>query len=143
MRTLNEMTARLSNWFAPLRGRVMVVFVLIVGLYFVLSFGEQAWRARDLEEDVTARQAEITELREQRAALEAQVQSFNTERYNIYVEQTARRDLNLAYPGETVMLVRWTPPPEAPVNEETHDEGDASAPNWQRWLEFLTRSDHL
>lgn len=136
---MDRIYARISDWLVPFRGRIMVGFVLIVGMYFVLSFGEQAWRARELEEDVAQRQAEITELETRRENLEQRIADYNGERYETYVAQVARRDLNLAYPGETVMLVRWDEAPSEPDPVEPEPAAPDPDPNWQRWLDFLTR----
>lgn len=136
---MDRVYASIAAWLSPLRGRIMVGFVLIVGMYFVLSFGEQAWRARELEDNVAQRQAEIAELETKRDNIAEQIETYNSEHYETYVAQIARRDLNLAYPGETVMLVRWDEPPEAPEAEETTPEPAGPDPNWQRWLDFLTR----
>jgi cell division protein FtsB len=136
---MDRVYERISNWLGPLRGRIMVGFVLIVGLYFVLSFGEQAWRARELEEEVAQRQAEITELETRRSNIQDQISTYNTDQYDTYVAQIARRDLNLAYPGETVMLVRWGEPPAETSVEEPEPEPDETETNWQKWLDFLTR----
>lgn len=130
----------ISSWLGPLRGRLMIAFVLIVGMYFVLAFGEQAWRARELETSVAERQAEITELENKRDSLEQQIDEYNTRKYDTYVAQIARRDLSLAYPGETVMLVRWTEPPSEPAANAPDPEPTEPDPTWQRWLDFLTRS---
>lgn len=135
-RTLRE----ISSWIGPLRGRLMVAFILIVGMYFVLAFGEQAWRSRELDAEVASRHAEVTVLQSRRDNLQTQVANFRTERYNTYVEQVARRDLNLAYPGETVFLVRWNPAPEESPVEETEPERSEPVPNWRQWLDFLTSS---
>lgn len=136
---MDRIYASISDWLGPFRGRIMVGFVLIVGMYFVLSFGEQAWRARELEEDVAQRQAEITELETRRENLEQRIADYNGERYETYVAQVARRDLNLAYPGETVMLVRWDEAPSEPDPVEPAPVAPEPDPNWQRWLDFLTR----
>ncbi len=136
---MDRMYTRISNILGPLRGRIMVAFVLIVGMYFVLSFGEQAWRARELEEDVAQRQAEITELETKRENLQQQIATYDSQQYETYVSQIARRDLNLSYPGETVMLVRWADPPEEPEPVEPEPDPEKPDPNWQRWLDFLTR----
>jgi cell division protein FtsB len=137
---MDRMYDSISAWLSPIRGRIMIGFVLIVGMYFVLSFGEQAWRAQELESDVTDRREEISELRQKRDTLEDQIAMYNSDQYDTYVAQIARRDLNLAYPGETVMLVRWnTPAPEA-VEVEPDPESTPTPPNWQRWLDFVTRS---
>jgi cell division protein FtsB len=137
---MDRLHATIATWLGPLRGRIMVAFVLIVGLYFVLSFGEQAWRARELEADVAERQAEIARLETKRENLEAQIAAYNSDQYETYVAQIARRDLNLAYPGETVMLVRWDKPAAEPEEEQPEPEPDQPDSNWQRWLEFLTRT---
>jgi cell division protein FtsB len=135
---MDRIHALIVAWVGPLRGRIMIAFVLIVGMYFVLSFGEQAWRARELEEEVAKRQAEITELETKRENLEQQIAEFNSDQYDSYVAQIARRDLNLAYPGETVMLVRWENAPASEEPAETEPEDDEPSPNWQQWLDFLT-----
>jgi cell division protein FtsB len=135
---MDQLYERISAWLSPIRGRIMIGFVFIVGLYFVLAFGEQAWRARELEDDVAQRQAEITELETKRENLEQQLAEFDGARYETYVEQVARRDLNLAYPGENVMLVRWDDPPPQPEPDEPDDDPDKPDSNWQRWVDFLT-----
>ncbi|TVR73902.1 MAG: septum formation initiator family protein [Sphaerobacteraceae bacterium] len=129
----------ISEWLGPIRGRIMIGFVLIVGMYFVLSFGEQAWRAQELESDVAERKAEITELRQKRDSLEQQIQAYDSDQYETYVAQIARRDLNLAFPGETVMLVRWNEAPTPAVENEPEPEADGPPPNWQRWMDILAR----
>lgn len=134
---MDRIYAALSNWLGPIRGRLMIAFVLIVGMYFVLSFGEQAWRERELQAEVAQRQDEITELEAERDDLEEQISEFQTDRYHTYVEQVARRDLSLAYPGETVLLVRWSAPPEEPVKVDEKHEPDEPTPNWRHWLDFL------
>lgn len=135
---MDQIYARISDWLGPLRGRIMVAFVLIVGMYFVLSFGEQAWRAQELEEDVARRQAEITELQTRRENLQQQITAYDGEQYDTYVAQIARRDLNLAYPGETVMLVRWNDPPDEPEIDAPEPQSADPDANWRKWLDFIT-----
>lgn len=137
---MDRMYTRISDWLGPLRGRIMIGFVLIVGMYFVLSFGEQAWRAQELEADVAERKAEIRDLEQKRDSLEQQIVTYNSDQYDTYVAQIARRDLNLAYPGETVMLVRWNEAPKDAINEDPAPEPDNPSSNWQRWLDIFTRS---
>lgn len=134
---MDRIYAALSTWLGPIRGRLMIAFVLVVGMYFVLSFGEQAWRERELQTEVSQRQEEIVELEKKRDELEQQVAEFQTDRYHTYVEQVARRDLSLAYPGETVLLVRWAPPPEPPAEDDAEVEPPEPDPNWRQWLDFL------
>ncbi|MEX2426385.1 MAG: septum formation initiator family protein [Thermomicrobiaceae bacterium] len=137
---MDRVQVLISSWLGPLRGRLMIAFVLIVGMYFVLAFGEQAWRARELEASVAERQAEITELENKRDNLEQQLADYNTGQYDTYVAQIARRDLSLAYPGETVMLVRWSEAHSEPEIDDSDPEPPEPDPTWQRWVDYLTRS---
>jgi cell division protein FtsB len=137
---MDRIQSLISVWLGPLRGRLMIAFVLIVGMYFVLSFGEQAWRARELEDEVAQRRAEIAELELKRENLEEQIATYNSDQYETYVAQIARRDLSLAYPGETVMLVRWDDPPSQPETSDPEPEPGEPDPTWRQWLDFLARS---
>jgi cell division protein FtsB len=130
----------IRTWLEPLRGRIMTGIVLLIGLYFVLAFGEQAWHARELEAEVGAREADLTALQLRRDDLQERVTTYNSEAYLIYVEQAARRELNLSYPEETVVLVRWAAAPEPPAHDAS--ESTVSRPeqsNWQKWVDFLAR----
>ena len=121
------------------RGRIAILMLVLVWGYFLVAFGEQAWRARQLQADVDGQQMAIAELATKNAALQAQADRYASDAYLDYVEGIARRDLNLANPGETVLLVRW---------EGGQAQADALAvggdpvaderPNWQRWLDLFS-----
>ncbi len=126
----------MRSLFAWLRNAVIVALSFAIALYFVVAFGQQAWRARQLEVQVAERQAALAELVAERDALARQLEQLEGDAYRAYVERTARRELNLTYPGETVLLVQWrevTPtalavmPTPLPTPE----------PNWARWLDVL------
>jgi cell division protein FtsB len=130
----------IRTWLEPLRGRIMTGIVLLIGLYFVLAFGEQAWHARELEAEVADRQADLAALQLRREELQERVSIYNSDAYLAYVEQAARRELNLSYPDETVLLVRWLAAPEPPAQGAT--ETMVSQPeksNWRKWIDFLAR----
>lgn len=92
---------------AWLRNVVVVALSFALALYFVVAFGQQAWRARQLEAQVAERRAALAELVAERDALARQLSQLEGDAYRAYVERTARRELNLTYPGETVLLVQW------------------------------------
>ncbi len=121
------------------RGRIAILMLVLVWGYFLVAFGEQAWRARQLQADVDEQRSAIASLARENALLQTQADRYASDAYLDYVEGIARRDLNLANPGETVLLVRWdgaqTQADGAPVpGEVVPDE----RPNWQRWLDLFT-----
>ena len=131
--------ARLAgSWFGQWRGRLVVALVLAVGLYFVVAFGNQAWKARQLQAEVAARQATVTAMEAENKTLQEQAQRDASPQYLSDVEASARRDLNLSHPGETVLLIRWqasaTPTP-APAGHEPNRH--APQPNWRKWLDLV------
>lgn len=119
-----------------LRSALLAVLAFALALYFLVAFGQQAWRARQLEAQVASQKQALAELVAKRESLARELESLEGERYRSYVEQVARRELNLVYPGETVVLVQWRdPPPSAGVVPAT--PAPTPQPNWRRWLEFL------
>jgi cell division protein FtsB len=122
------------------RGRIAILMLVLVWGYFLVAFGEQAWQARQLQEDVDAQRASITALSRENASLQAQADFYASESYYDYVQAIARRDLNLANPGETVLLVRWQGDSAEPALEDSAPVQQDGRPNWQRWLEAFSGS---
>ncbi|HEX7103259.1 MAG TPA: septum formation initiator family protein [Nitrolancea sp.] len=119
-----------------MRGRLVIVLVLIVGAYFLVAFGEQAWKARQLNAEVAERQSAVNDLTDQKQQLQAQLDQYSSDQYLTFVEQKARQDLNLSRHGEKVLLVRWTgsasPTPAATATPEP-----AHKANWDKWLDLF------
>lgn len=123
------------------RGRVAILMLVLVWGYFLIAFGEQAWRSRELQAEVDAQRDSIASLSRENARLQSQADRYASDAYVDYVQAIARRDLNMANPGETVLLVRWQ---EQPGQIEAPDSLPADAnderPNWQRWLDAFSGS---
>ncbi|MCX7624214.1 MAG: septum formation initiator family protein [Thermomicrobium sp.] len=121
---------------AWLRTALLVAVSFAIALYFVVAFGQQAWRARQLEAQVAERQRALAELVAERDRLAQELAALDGDRYRAYVERTARRELNLTYPGETVLFVEWQ---EGPTVSEPSAVAAARepVPNWARWLQQL------
>jgi cell division protein FtsB len=120
------------------RGRIAILMLVLVWGYFLIAFGEQAWRARELQDDVDAQRASIAALSRENADLQAQADLYAAESYFDYVQAVARRDLNLANPGETVLLVRWQgEAAQTGITNAQPAPGDERA-NWQQWLDAFS-----
>jgi cell division protein FtsB len=121
-----------------MRGRLVIVLVLIVGAYFLVAFGEQAWKARQLQGEVAERQSAVNDLTAQKQQLQTQLDQYSSDQYLSFVEQKARQDLNLSRPGEKVLLVRWTgSATPIPAAAATATPEPAHKANWDKWLDLF------
>lgn len=131
----------LRIWAAERRSRIAIALLLLVWIYFLIAFGEQAFRANQLSAQVDDQRADIAAIQDDNEALETELDRLRSDDgYRLFAEGVARRDLGLARSNDTVVLVRWEgelPPEAAPALEEPED----SRPNWQAWLDLLTGHD--
>ena len=136
---MGSLLSEIGASIARMRGRLVIAIVLLIGAYFVVAFGEQAWKARQLQGEVAERQAAVDEQQTRNQVLQAELQDYSSDKYLGYVESAARRDLNLSRPGETVLLVRWldsasptpSPQPSATTSPPAHQS------NWSKWLSLF------
>ena len=116
--------------------RVAILVLLLVCVYFIVIFGDQAARANRLEAEIDQQRASIAAIRAENAELAVRAEQMNSPAYNAYVEQVARRDLGLARPGETVVIVpRQAAVPRATV--EPLPEPEIRRQNWQLWIDAI------
>ena len=137
---------RLAAGRALLLGQraVAIGLGLAVLAAFVVGVAEQRWKERELRAQVAARTAELRVAEGRNQELKGQLAASDPEGYRAYVEATARKQLNLGYPDETVVIVAWNDPPggpappPAPPAAATQTPAQASAPVWKQWLQLLT-----
>jgi cell division protein FtsB len=106
--------------------------------WFLLAFAEQAWRARQLQAEAAQQRAAIATIEAGNAELRDQLIVYESDAWLDYAQSRARRDLNLANPGETVLMVRWGPrqPGETTIQPAPTTNTDPS--NWRKWVDVFT-----
>ncbi len=112
---------------------------LVVLTAFVAGTVEQRLKEAELRAEVASRTADLRAAERRNEELRGRLAASDPDAYRAYVEDAARRQLNLGYPDETVVLVAWGDPPGgAPaVTPTPAPERPAAEPNWKRWLRFL------
>jgi len=133
---MSDVIANVVATLHRMRGRLVIVLVLIVGAYFLVAFGEQAWKARQLEGEVAERQSAVNDLTAQKQQLQSQLDQYSSDQYLAFVEQKARQDLNLSRPGEHVLLVRWQGAP-SPTPSATATAEPPHKANWDKWFDLF------
>lgn len=133
----------------PLAGRALglgqralvIGLSLIVLVAFAAGIVEQRWKEATLRAQVAERSVALRAAEERNRQLHQQLAASDPDAYRAYVEDTARRQLSLGYPDETVVLVNWTEPPggvPTPTSPTTPPPAASRGePNWQRWLRLL------
>lgn len=134
-----NLTATLTGFVERHRGRMAVLLVMAGWLYFTVAFGNQAWRANQLQAQVDGQRAAIAAITNERGELESQRAALSGAGYDAYAQRVARRDLNLANPGETLILVHWEQPPmtTALVQPSAVAPPPTDEPNWHSWLDLF------
>jgi hypothetical protein len=70
--------------------------------------------------------------------MQRKIDMYESGAYADYVQSRARRDLNLANPDETVLLVRWGVRPTAPEGDQASAASADERPNWKRWIDAFS-----
>lgn len=123
--------------FDQYRSRIAILFVLVVVTWFLLAFAEQAWRARQLEAEAAQQRATIAAIEADNAELREQISVYSTDAWLEYAQSRARRDLNLANPGETVLMVRWGPRQPGDQPTDTLPSAPSDPANWRTWVDVF------
>jgi cell division protein FtsB len=125
-------------FFERHRSRIVILFVLVVVTWFLLAFAEQAWRARQLQSEAAQQRAAIATIEAGNAELRDQLAVYETDAWLDYAQARARRDLNLANPGETVLMVRWGPRQPGAAEQPSAPASDSDPANWRKWVDVFT-----
>jgi len=126
------------QFFERHRSRIAILFVLIVVTWFLLAFAEQAWRARQLQAEASQQRSAIAAIEADNTELQEQLAVYQTDAWLDYAQSRARRDLNLANPGETVLMVRWGPRQPGIATEQSEPTADPDPSNWRKWVDVFT-----
>jgi type II secretory pathway pseudopilin PulG len=112
---------------------------------FTAGVFEQRWKEQQVQAQVAAQRASLAAAQARNAQLQGQLAEADPAAYRAWVEDTARRQLNLGYAGETIFLVNWTtpttgtvasppPPPTVVSTTATPPQGEA---HWRQWLRLI------
>ncbi len=128
------------------RRGIAVVLALAVLVIFTAGVFEQRWKEQQIQAQVAAQRASLEAAQARNAQLQGQLAESDPAAYRAWVEDTARRQLNLGYSGETIFLVNWTTPvataataspPYTPAVVSTTATQPQSEAHWRRWLRLI------
>ncbi len=121
---------------SPWLSRLVLVCAASLGVYVVALTVQKAEESHRLGEQAEALRQEVARLKQENLQLQ---QELVYHRSDAYVEKAAREQLNLAKPGD-VVLIAAMPTPEAtpaPLPESGSAASAKEQPFWRRWLHVL------
>jgi cell division protein FtsB len=112
--------------------KISATIIIVIGILIIFNLGRQILNALNAGKRLDDAGAEFSSLQAQNNQLKqelAYAQSYT------YVEKTARDELNMAKPGETVIII-----PKIIVDQVINagkKPVPVIIPNWQGWLKLL------
>ena len=139
---------RLQAAISFLSSKLMVVLLIGVLVTFLALFLLQSLQIQKVQAEYDQKKSELAGVQARTDALQDHLDFYKGPGYLLYVEKVAREALNMAKPGETVVLTvpdDSTSTASAPTdnsNSTTTAVSPVSAPapaksNWQNWLGFF------
>jgi cell division protein FtsB len=124
----------------PSYRHVFAMLALVASLYFGVRTSNAVLADRSLAAQLGNAQGTVDAIKQQNAALSAQLVYQQTP---AYAEQVAREQLGLMKPGDHVVHVQVAAAPETvaavvPAAPAPSAPAAVVRPNWQRWLRLFT-----
>ncbi len=110
-----------------------IVLIFLFASFLVYSLTKQINESIKVGERLQSAADDVNKLQETNRHLKEQLSSVEQPEF---VEKTARNKLNMAKPGETIVLI-----PQEAINQvleaEKPPEIPPIVPNWQKWLRLF------
>jgi cell division protein FtsL len=136
----------------PLFSRLGLLVLIALCFFFVASYTGRLRHKADVEQEIAALQQRIAEAEQHQQELQAELDYVNSP---AYIEEVARNELDMAKPGDKVIVVvkhdaEATPDEAAPdvaasgapaPEEYPVDSGSLDEPTWEQWLDLVTGNE--
>lgn len=114
--------------------RILLVVVLAASFYLGASTVRVIARNWQLQQEIATLRSEIELLSAENERLTYDIEYYKTDQY---LEQAARRQLNLKASGESVTIVGDTNQQVVRSDSNIDQTVEPSKSNWQSWIDFL------
>ena len=113
--------------------RILWTIVLLLCLFFAISYGARLTAKANLEATITRQTARIAEAKQHQQALQQQLAYV---RSDAYVEEVARNQLGMVQKGDEVLIVVKGVSHAAGQTPASDAGTTANPPFWQEWLTY-------
>lgn len=113
--------------------RILWTIVLLLCLFFALSYGARLTTQANLEATIMRQTARIAEAKQRQQALQQQLAYV---RSDAYVEEVARNQLGMVQKGDEVLIVVKGVSHSAAQTQTNDASTTGKPPFWQDWLTY-------
>lgn len=115
-----------------LYSKSFIVFLIIVLILVIIVLGKESYQYFRISQEIKSLEKSIEELEKENEELARMEKYFNSEDF---LEKQARLKLNLAKPGERVIIIKTPEDLEQEVEQEQTIAKEIS--NIQKWFEYF------
>lgn len=112
-----------------MKNRLIVIVSIIIGLYLIVTLSKSIIDILQKGKSTSNIETTVSDLRKQNITLKNKLKDVQSQEY---VEKIARDKLNMAKPGESIVIL-----PEEIQNPKIEVINKIEIPNWQKWYQLF------
>lgn len=112
-----------------MKNRLIVIISIILGLYLIVTLSKSIFDLQKKQGRTKEIESSLSGLKSQNEKLKKRLQEVKSPEY---VEKIARDKLNMAKPGESIVIL-----PEEIQNPKIEVENKIEIPNYQKWYQLF------
>jgi len=113
-----------------MRSRAIKTILIVVGISLIIGLSRDILRLLKASDQINLAEQRVRQLETEQQQLLEKKEYFQSEEF---VEEEARNKLNMAKPGETIVIL----PPGTGVAAEKNKGVQAEIPNWEKWWKLF------
>ena len=114
-----------------LHSKTVQLIIIVVGALLILNFSRDILKLLKAGDRLKEAEEKVTRLEKEHQALQEKREFYASEEF---VEQEARNKLNMARPGETIVIL---PPNVKEILGHSDRPQAPDIPNWQKWWKLF------
>lgn len=113
-----------------MKSRVLKIVIIVIGLSLIFNLSRDILRLIKASDQIRQAEQKVRDLEVEQRQLVEKKEYFQSEEF---VEEEARNKLNMAKPGETIVIL----PPSSGVAGDKNKGEQAKIPNWKKWWQLF------
>lgn len=114
-----------------MRSRTVKIILIMAGVSLIISLSRDILRLLKASDQIKLAEQRVQQLEAEQQQLLEKKEYFQSEEF---VEEEARNKLNMAKPGETIVIL---PPSSGVAEDKSKSRSQIGIPNWKKWWKLF------